>query len=195
MQRVKYTVDFKKQVISEFLEIRKTEPELLLGQFAKRKYPEILPRLLYTWRKMYESEVGKQQNMSENEIKNKYGTEANSLSMQDKFRIILEVSKLSTEEFGEYCRQKGLYASDIERWKYECENALNDDTSGKVTAEAVKNKNSEIKQLRQQIDSLKNTCKSQEREIERQNKTLAIYAAKVTSLKNFQLLFGDKEGG
>ena len=78
--------------------------------------------------------------------------------MQDKFRIILEISKLSTEEFGEYCRQKGLYASDIERWKYECENALNDDTSGKVTAEAVKNKNSEIKQLRQQIDSLKNTC-------------------------------------
>lgn len=59
MQKIKYTVDFKKQVISEFLEIRKTEPELLLGQFAKRKYPEIQPKLLYTWRKMYESEVGK----------------------------------------------------------------------------------------------------------------------------------------
>ena len=175
--------------------LRKDNPSLPLRQFSKQNYPEINHRLLYTWRKVYETEIGKEQNMAENEIRNKYGIEANELSMQEKFRIVLETARLSTEEFGEYCRKNGLYASDIKRWQSECETALNEHSIDKAVNQAVRTKNNEIKQLKQQIDSLKDTNKRQERELDRQYKSLAVYAAKVISLKNFQKLFTDEKEG
>lgn len=193
MERVKYTADFKKKVISEFLLLRKDNPSLSLRQFAKQNHPEINHRLLYTWRKTYENEAGKEQNMAENEIRNKYGIEANELSMQEKFRIVMETARLSTEEFGEYCRKNGLYASDIKRWQSECEAVLSEHSTDKAVIQVTKTKNNEIKQLKQQVDSLKDTCKRQERELDKQYKSLAVYAAKVISLKNFHKLFTDEK--
>ncbi len=189
----KFKEEFKKQVISEFLKLRHQDPELTLTQFCKQYYPELNYKTVSEWNRIYRASIGHEISMSENEINNKYGTKANELSMQEKFRIILETSKLSKEEFGEYCRKKGLYASDIERWKTECETALNEQSSENAVYKATKEKNTEIKQLKRQVETLKSTCKKQEKQIDRDLKTLAIYAAKVTSLKNFHQLFADKE--
>jgi len=132
--------------------------------------------------------------MSENEINNKYGSEANDLTLDQKFKIILETAHLSEEEFGEYCRKKGIYASDVERWKSECESALSGLPGGKVTAQLVKEKNTKIKQLKSKVEKLEKLTKRQEHEIDKRDKSLAVYAAKVISLKNFHQLFTDQEG-
>jgi len=193
MKGIKFKEELKKQVIADFLKLRLQEPGISISKFNKDYYPELNYKTITGWYHQLKTIVGHEISMSENEINNKYGTKANELSMQEKFRIILETSKLSKEEFGEYCRQKGLYASDLERWKTECESALNEQHSESSVSKVTKEKNSEIKQLKQQIEALKNTCKKQEKEIDKNLKTLAIYAAKVTTLKNFHQLFTDKE--
>lgn len=193
MKGVKFKKEFRKQVISDLLKLRQQEPGISILKFCKEYYPELNHKTVCGWYRQLKDVVGHEISMSENEINNKYGTKANDLSMQEKFRIILETSKLSKEEFGEYCRQKGLYASDIERWKTECESALNEQNSDNAVAKATKEKNAEIRQLKQEVERLKNTCKKQEKKIDQDLKTLAIYAAKVTTLKNFHQLFADKE--
>ena len=193
MKGVKFKKEFRKQVISKFLKLRIQEPEISVNKFCKDYYPELNYKTVSNWYRQLKDIVGQENGMSENEINNKYGTEANELSMREKFKIILDTAKLSEDEFGEYCRQKGLYASDIERWKTECESALTEPHAESAVFTAIKDKNNEIRQLKQQIEKLKNTCMKQEKEIDKDLKTLAIYAAKVTTLKNFHQLFTDKE--
>ncbi len=105
--------------------------------------------------------------------------------LDQKFKIILETSNLSEEDFGEYCRKKGIYASDVERWKTKCESALSWRPAGKVTVQLVKDKNAKIKKLNSQFEKLEKLNKRQEHEIDKRDKSLAVYAAKESVSKIF----------
>ncbi len=193
-KRVHRTTEFKQQFIENFLLARRNDPTLSLSRYCLENGPDINYKTATNWYRLYKSAIGQKINMSENEVNNKFGTEANELTLEQKFKIVLDTTNLSEEEFGEYCRKKGIYASDVEQWKSECASALSGLPSGKVTAQLVKEKNTKIKQLKSKVEKLEKLNKRQEREIDKRDKSLAVYAAKVISLKNFHQLFTDKEG-
>lgn len=123
--------------------------------------------------------------MSENEINNTYGTDANSMSLRDKYRVVKEVAGMTDEELGEYCIKHALFADDVKRWDTECAQALEALTGGEDT----KAQKAEIRELKQTISKLQKDAAKKDKEIDRKDKALATYAAKVISLKNFQKLF------
>lgn len=108
--------------------------------------------------------------------------------MSEKFKIILEVSKLSDEDFGAYCRNKGLYASDIENWKQELSSFL---TSNFLNEREARQLKADIKDTKAQLDQALKDNLAKDQEITRKDKALATYAAKVITMRNFQKLFAD----
>lgn len=51
------------------------------------------------------------------------------MSLKDKFSVVLETASMNDEQVGEYCRKHGIYKSDLERWKVECRQALEEPVS------------------------------------------------------------------
>jgi len=192
-QRKHYSKEFKTEVVKNILIEQNKDPELSVITIAKEYDPSIPARLVYTWLQKLKEEVRKELDMSENEANNKYGTAANELTLAQKYTIILETAGLSEEEFGTYCRTKGLYASDIARWKTECLDALRTANIKGKDQNEIKKKNSEIKDLKQELSTLKTKYAEQEKQIDKKDKTLAVYAAQVISLKNFHQLFTDQK--
>jgi len=85
-------------------------------------------------------------------------------SSEDKFAIVLEAASLNEAELAEYCRQKGLYAEQIEVWHKACLQA-NADSAAQVNAQRE-----QTKKDRKQIKKL-------ERELHRKDKALTETAA------------------
>lgn len=56
-------------------------------------------------------------------------------SARDKFNAVLETAALSETEVAEYCRQRGLYPEQIQRWRASCEQAndLSDEAARRET--------------------------------------------------------------
>lgn len=96
-------------------------------------------------------------------------------SSQDKFAVVLETASLNAQELSEYCRAKGLYPEQIERWKQACMQGL-----GAPKAEP------EAKETRKKLLKL-------EKEIQRKDKALAEAAALLVLQKKFQALWEDGE--
>lgn len=94
---------------------------------------------------------------------------------QDKFAVILETASLNAQELSEYCRAKGLYPEQIDRWKQTFIQA----------ADHVKPETG-TKESRKKIQQL-------EKEIRRKDKALAEAAALLVLQKKFQALWEDGE--
>lgn len=84
--------------------------------------------------------------------------------------MVLETTSLNAQELGEYCRTKGIYPEQIERWKQACMQGL-----GAPKAEP------EAKETRKKLLKL-------EKEIQRKDKALAEAAALLVLQKKFQAL-------
>ena len=78
----------------------------------------------YTWLSLYKNSVGKEQGVGVNEINGVLEKLFSGMSLKDKFAVVLETANLDEDQVGEYCRKHGIYKSDLDRWKAECSQAL-----------------------------------------------------------------------
>mgnify|MGYP000518181485 CR=1 FL=1 len=94
---------------------------------------------------------------------------------QDKFAVVLETASLNAQELSEYCRTKGLYPEQIERWKQTCLHAFD--------------------QLKPNVDNKVSRKKilTLEKEIRRKDKALAEAAALLILQKKLQALWAEEE--
>ena len=63
---------------------------------------------LYTWRKQARNKGAPVPGNGKN---------PQQWSAQDKFAVLMETAVMNTTELSEYCRRKGFYAEQIQRWK------------------------------------------------------------------------------
>lgn len=93
-----------------------------------------------------------------------------------KLAVVLETQPLNEAEKGEYCRQKGLYPEQIDRWRAACLLGM----SGKEAS------NEPLKEARNEIKRLK-------RRVERKDRALAESAALLVLSKKFQALWEEED--
>jgi transposase len=96
-------------------------------------------------------------------------------SSQDKFAVLMETAPLTAQELSEYCRSKGLYPEQIERWKQAFIQGFSPSKSEPNT-----------KADQKQIQALK-------KEITRKDKALAETAALLVLQKKFRALWEAEE--
>ena len=101
-------------------------------------------------------------------------------SSRDKFNAVLESAALSEAELAEYCRRRGLYVEQIQRWRASCEQA-NDRAldDARRDTEAVK------AERKRSLDL--------ERELRRKEAALAETAALLTLRKKARATWGDED--
>lgn len=101
-------------------------------------------------------------------------------SSEDKFAIVLEVASLNEAELAEYCRQKGLYAEQIESWRKAC-----------LQANATSAAQARLQQKLTRKD--RNKIRELERELRRKEKALAETAALLVLQKKARAIWGESE--
>ena len=99
-------------------------------------------------------------------------------SSEDKFLIVVETSGMTETDLAEYCRKKGLYSEQIERWKNACIQA-----NGGIAQEASR-LNKALKQKDKEVKSL-------EKELNRKEKALAETAALLVLRKKANAIWGN----
>ena len=99
---------------------------------------------------------------------------------QDKLAVVIETAALNESELGEYCRKKGLYPEQVQRWK---EAAL----KGYDSDEQIRHQyTSSRKEDRRKIKKL-------ESELHRKERALAETAALLVLRKKAQAIWGEEE--
>jgi transposase-like protein len=98
-------------------------------------------------------------------------------SLSEKLQAIIDTATLSDEALNHYCRQQGLYKSQLDQWKLSF--LSTHDLSTKKTAD-------ELKSLRMQNKQL-------ERELQRKDKALAEASALLLLKKNLDRLWMENE--
>jgi len=97
-----------------------------------------------------------------------------------KLSVVLETEPLNARELSEYCREKGLYAEQIARWKASA--IQGNEHEGKVVGAQRRARQSDRKRIKQL-----------ERELRRKEKALAEAAALLILKKKAQALWGEPE--
>lgn len=105
--------------------------------------------------------------------------DAKRLSSEDKFDIVVETAGMNQEEFSAYCRNKGLYPEQIEKWRRQCATANDAVAPTKADREKTRQLGQENKQLKA--------------ELRRKEKALAEAAALLVLKKKARQLWGDPE--
>lgn len=103
-----------------------------------------------------------------------------SWSSRDQFAAVVETAALNAEERSAYCRQRGLYPEQLERWRDDCERAAD------LAATQRNAQSREARAQRQQIKTL-------ERELRRKEAALAETAALLTLRKKAAAIWGEAE--
>ena len=101
-------------------------------------------------------------------------------SSRDKFAAVLETAALNENELAEYCRKKGIFPEQVQRWRTACESANDWDREQNRRLKAEKK--ADRKRIRQ-LD----------KELKRKEKALAEAAALLVLQKKVQAIWGDPE--
>jgi len=126
---------------------------------------------LYNWRNQYKNE-GRAVPADPSNPEN--------WSAQDKLAVVIETASLNEQALSEYCREKGLYAEQISRWK---ELALGGyEARGRLSADERR----ELKQTKKQKRQI-------EKELKRKEKALAETAALLVLSKKCNAIWGEVE--
>ena len=97
---------------------------------------------------------------------------------RDKFAAVLETAALNEADLATYCRQRGLYAEQIQTWRAACEQANDwERASTQRLGQATREEKKRIKAL--------------ERDLARKEKALAEAAALLVLRKNAAAIWGD----
>ena len=99
---------------------------------------------------------------------------------RDKFAAVIETAALNEADLAAYCRQRGLYAEQIQGWRTACEQANDwERASTQRLGQATKEEKQRIQAL--------------ERDLARKEKALAEAAALLVLRKNAAAIWGDGE--
>ncbi len=135
------------------------------------------------------AQVAKEENISKNtihgwiyrarqagmKIPNSHPSHERRWRKEDKLRIVFETFTMNQQELGAYCREHGLYVSDIEQWRTSLENSLDPATiSPELKTEKEKNR-------------------KLEKELKYKEKALAEAAALLVLRKKAEAIWGDPE--
>ena len=101
---------------------------------------------------------------------------AEQWSAETKLAVVLETLPLNETEKAEYCRKKGLYPEQVERWRSACLSGM---SSKEPSSEPLKEARNEIKRLKRKVD--------------RKDRALAESAALLVLSKKFQALWEDED--
>jgi len=99
---------------------------------------------------------------------------------EDKLRIVIETFSMNEAELAKYCREHGLYTTDIGNWRKLLETTF-DNTS----------KPANILEL--ELKEEKNKVKSLKKDLDKKNKALAETAAILVLKKKINTIWGDPE--
>ncbi len=99
---------------------------------------------------------------------------------RDKFAAVIETAAMNETDLATYCRQRGLYAEQIQAWRAACEQANDwERASTQRLGQATREEKKRIKAL--------------ERDLARKEKALAEAAALLVLRKNAAAIWGDGE--
>ena len=102
-------------------------------------------------------------------------------SVEEKFEALMETGRLEGEELGKYLRQKGLYSTDLERWKEEFVKKT------KAAGQRGRpKKDPELIEARKEQKKLR-------KELRRKEKALAEASALLVLKKKAELIWGEPE--
>ena len=102
-------------------------------------------------------------------------------SATDKFTVVLETAGLNVTELSAYCRERGLYPEQVERWRQASQDANNKPV---LTLKEQK----ELERLRAQDQK---EIKRLKQELRRKEKALAEAAALLMAAKKIQAFWGE----
>jgi transposase-like protein len=129
---------------------------------------------LYKWRKAWRLQ---------GEVVPASEKEAEGWSAADKFTVVLETAGLNATELGGYCRERGLYPEQVDRWR----KAAQDANAQPLLTMA------DQKDLQKQHQEDQREIKRLQQELRRKDKALAEAAALLIASKKIQAYWG--EGG
>jgi len=161
----RYSEEFKEKIVEKMM------PPNAQSVAQIHRDTGISEPTLYTWRNQYRSEgVAVPADPSNPE----------NWSGQDKLAVIIETASLNEQELSEYCRKKGLYVEQIERWKEAA--TVSNESSEKLT-----------KAERRELQQFKKKSRKLEKELRRKEKALAEAAALLVLQKKAQAIWGEGE--
>ena len=107
-------------------------------------------------------------------------TTTDDWSSDTKLAVVIETASLSESELSQYCREKGLYPEQVQRWKQDClQGFQSSERTGKEIQRQSKADKAEIKQLK--------------KDLRRKEKALAETAALLVLRKKLNALWEDDE--
>lgn len=107
-------------------------------------------------------------------------TNPENWSGKNKLAVVIETAALNEEELSTYCRERGLYVEQVQRWREAAESGA--DVHRPLTAEE-----------RRELQSERKKSRRLEKELRRKEKALAEAAALLVLQKKVQALWGDNE--
>jgi len=161
----RYSIEFKEAAVKKMMPPNATPVSEI------RRVTGVTDVTLYKWRNEYRN---KGIAVPGNDVK------PDDWKGQDKLAVVIEAAALNESELGEYCRKKGLYPEQVQRWK---EAALKGyDSAEKIQHQYVSSR----KEDRRKIKKL-------ESELRRKEKALAETAALLVLRKKAQAIWGEEE--
>lgn len=124
----------------------------------------IHPMTLYKWKARYVNNAS----MKKSNLK--------TWTREQKLEILIKTAPMNETEIGEYLRSQGLYTADLERFKKDLVSPLAPSPSSDPESLKLKKQNQKL-----------------EKEIQRKDKALAEYAARVVLLKKSHEIWGKDE--
>ena len=159
----RYSEEFKEKIVQKMM------PPNSMSVAQVSREAGVSEPTLYAWKNKYQSE-GKFVPADPSNPENWGG--------KDKLAVVIETAVLNEHELSEYCRQKGLYAEQVARWKEGA--ATGNDSTERLT-----------KAERSMWQKEKKKSRQLEKELRRKEKALAEAAALLILEKKAQAIWGD----
>ncbi len=161
----KYNDEFKEQAV------RKMMPPNAMSVAQASRDTGVSEVTLYNWRNQFRHE-GKSVPADPSNPENWSG--------ENKLGVVIETAALNEEELAEYCRQKGLYAEQILRWREAA--AAGAETQRPLSAAE-----------RRGLQKKRKKTRKLAKELRRKDRALAETAALLVLQKKAQEIWGDEE--
>ena len=159
----RYSDEFREQVV------RKMMPPNAQSVAQVHRETGISEPTLYAWRNRFRAE---------GHVVPADPSNPDNWSGENKLAVVIETAALNEQELAEYCRRKGLYPEQIQRWR-EAAAGGNDDTQRLSPAE------------RRELQAERKKTRRLEKELRRKDKALAEAAALLILQKKAQAIWGD----
>ena len=127
---------------------------------------------LYSWRKAWRLQ---------GEVVPASGREPEGWGAADKFTVVLETVGLNATELSAYCRERGLFPEQVDRWRQTAQDA-------NATSLLTMAEQRDLEKLRAQDQK---EIKRLQKELQRKDKALAEAAALLLAAKKIQAFWGE----